>query len=157
MLRAFFLAAKLRLFRRTDGNLLRKVVRWVSPADWIFEEIFGTGGSSPSMASGTGLYDLRTKKWHEDLRQACEVGIEKLTVITETPRRAISFPGLREAQVFTAVGDGAAGNLGCGADGGGRVAINLGTSAAVRIMEGPRNARTPIAFGLFRSDVDGDC
>ncbi|PYI94060.1 MAG: carbohydrate kinase [Verrucomicrobia bacterium] len=156
MLRASFWPAKLCWFRRTNGNLFRKVVRWVSPADWIFEEIFGTGASSPSMASGTGLYDLRTKKWHEDLRQACEVGIEKLTVITETPRRAISFPGLREAQVFTAVGDGAAGNLGCGANGGGRIAINLGTSAAVRIMEGPRTARIPIPFGLFRYAVDGE-
>ena len=156
MLRASFWPAKLFWLRRTNRKLFRKVARWVSPADWIFEEVFGTAASSPSMASGTGLYDLRTKRWHEDLRQACEIGIEKLAVISEAPQRATLFPGLREAQVFTAVGDGAAGNLGCGADGGGRIAINLGTSAAVRIMEGPRTTRTPIPFGLFRYAVDSE-
>jgi len=39
---------------------------------------------------------------------------------------------------FSAIGDGAAGNLGSGADGGGRIAINVGTSAAVRMMEDGR-------------------
>jgi gluconokinase len=156
MLRASFWPAKLLWLRRTNGRLFREVARWVSPADWIFEEVFGTGASSPSMASGTGLYDLRTKGWHEDLRQACEIGVERLAGIAETPHRATSFPGLREAQVFTAMGDGAASNLGCGADGGGRVAINLGTSAAVRMMESPRTSRTPIPFGLFRYAVDGE-
>ena len=156
MLRASFWPAKLLWLRRTNRRLLRKVARWVSPADWIFDEIFGTGGTSLSMASGTGLYDLRTKSWHEDLRRACGIGVEKLAVITEAPQRTTSFPGLREAQVFTAVGDGAASNLGCGADGGGRIAINLGTSAAVRMMEGLRTTRSPIPFGLFRYAVDGE-
>jgi gluconokinase len=155
MLRASFWPAKLRWIRRTNRRLFRKVARWVSPADWIFEEILGAGSSSPSMASGTGLYDLRTKRWHEDLRQACEIGIEKLPVIAETPQRLTSFRGLGEAQVFTAIGDGAASNLGCGADGGRRIAINLGTSAAVRMMESGRTKRTPIPFGLFRYAVDG--
>ena len=156
MLRASFWPAKLRWLRRTNRQLFRKVVRWVSPADWIFEEVFGIGTSSPSMASGTGLYDLRTKRWHEDLRQACEIGVEKLPVIAEASQRATSFPGLREAQVFSALGDGAASNLGCGADGGGRIAINLGTSAAVRMMESQRTTRSPIPFGLFRYVVDGE-
>jgi gluconokinase len=156
MLRASFWPAKLLWLRRTNRRLFRKVARWVSPADWIFEEVFGTSASSPSMASGTGLYDLRAKKWHEDLRQACEIGVEKLGVITEAPQSATSFPGLREAQVFAAVGDGAASNLGCGADGAARIAINLGTSAAVRMMERVRTARKPIPFGLFRYVVDGE-
>jgi gluconokinase len=156
MLRSSFWPAKLRWLRRTDRQLFRKVCRWVSPADWIFAELFGTATSSPSMASGTGLYDLRTKSWHAGLRQACEIDIESLLQISGTPLRGISPPGLRDAQVFTAIGDGAAGNLGCGADGAGRVAINLGTSAAVRTIEGTPGDRRAVPAGLFRYVVDSE-
>jgi gluconokinase len=63
------------------------------------------------------------------------------------------FPELRDLNFFTAIGDGAAGNLGCGADAAGRIAINVGTSAAVRmICPGNRASSTP--FGLFRYRVD---
>jgi gluconokinase len=154
MLRASFWPAKLRWLRRTNRQLFRQAVHWVSPADWIFNDIFGEGASSYSMASGTGLYDRRTKSWHEDLCETCDVRIEKLGAITDSPRRATSFSGLQSAQVFSPLGDGAAGNLGCGADTAGRIAINLGTSAAVRIMENARAARTAIPFGLFRYAVD---
>ena len=41
MLRASFWPAKLHWLRRVDRRLFRTVTRWVSPAEWIFEEIFG--------------------------------------------------------------------------------------------------------------------
>jgi gluconokinase len=156
MLRASFWPAKLRWLRRTNRPLFRKVARWVSPADWVFDEIFAPGGSSYSMASGTGLYDLRTKTWHKDLLEACEVDTEKLGAITETPRRTTAIKGFEETQIFAPLGDGAAGNLGCGADTAGRIAINLGTSAAVRLMEDPRTNPSAIPFGLFRYAVDAE-
>jgi gluconokinase len=108
------------------------------------------------MASGTGLYDRRTKSWHEDLCAACDIRIEKLGAIADSPRRPTSFSGLQRAQVFAPLGDGAAGNLGCGADTHDRIAINLGTSAAVRMLENAGAARTAIPFGLFRYAVDGE-
>lgn len=154
MLRASYWPAKLRWLRRTNRPLFRKVARWVSPADWIFEELFGTGASSPSMASGTGLYDLGARNWHGELRQACGIQIGKLTAISETPRRGSLHPGLRDAQVFPVIGDGAASNLGCGADRAGTIAINLGTSAAVRVIEKATAAQSAIPFGLFRYLVD---
>ena len=65
------------------------------------------------------------------------------------------IPELRDAKIFTAIGDGAAGNLGCGADRGGCVAINIGTSAAVRVVESSKgNAAKPTPFGLFRYAID---
>jgi gluconokinase len=156
MLRSSFWPAKLRWLRRTNRRLFARVWRWVSPADWIFAELFGTRTSSPSMASGTGLYDLRTGNWHTGLREECEIEVEKLAEISGKPLSGISAPGLRDAQVFTAIGDGAAGNLGCGADGAGRVAINLGTSGAVRIIESTPANRGAIPAGLFRYVVDAD-
>jgi gluconokinase len=156
MLRASFWPAKLRWLRRTQGPLFRRVVRWVSPAEWIFEELFGAAGCSHSMASATGLYDLRTKRWDPALCEACCIRPEQLSDLREIVAGNQSiFPELRDARLFAAIGDGAAGNLGCGADVAGRIAINIGTSAAVRVMAklgGKADPATP--FGLFCYAVD---
>jgi gluconokinase len=153
-LRFSYWPAKLRWLRRTDRQRFGKVCSWVSPADWIFAELFGGAGSSPSMASGTGLYDLRTESWHAGLLEACQIDTQKLTGISDAPSSAIAPRALRGAPVFRAVGDGASGNLGCGADRAGRLAINLGTSAAVRMMETGTADRGAIPSGLFRYVVD---
>lgn len=156
MLRASFWPAKLRWLRRTQKPQWRRVARWVSPAEWIGGEWFGAAGCSHSMASGTGLYDLRTKRWDPALGEACGIEPEQLSDLREVVAGSRSiFPELREAKLFTAIGDGAAGNLGCGADVAGRIAINIGTSAAVRVMaKSGRKAGQATPFGLFCYAVD---
>ena len=155
MMRASYWPAKLRWLWRTNRQVFRKVYRWVSPADWIFEKIFGAAWTSRSMASATGLYDLRTKSWHNGLCRACRIDCGQLDVICESSDRCqTDFSELRGARVFNPIGDGAAGNLGSDAAATGRVAINVGTSAAVRLLrlEDGRGPRVP--FGLFRYALD---
>ena len=53
--------------------------------------------------------------------------------------------------IFPAIGDGAAGNLGTDAIRPGWVAINFGTSAAVRAVPKPG---TTLPFGLFQYAID---
>ncbi len=158
MLRASFWPAKLRWLRRTQDRLFKRVARWVSPAEWIFQELFGAPGCSHSMASATGLFDLGTKRWDAALCASAGVGVDQLGDLTETATaNRTAFSELRPVKILTAIGDGAAGNLGCGANVSGRIAINIGTSAAVRMMEtnrGQTNGSTP--FGLLRYMVDLD-
>jgi gluconokinase len=90
---------------------------------------------------------------------SCGIEIEQLGDLIETATATRSaFPELQEAKLFAAIGDGAASNLGCGANVAGRIAINIGTSAAVRMMETSqgqtKGCSTP--FGLFRYAVDLD-
>src|ERR1700686_423149 len=153
MLRASFWPAKLRWLRRTQGSVFNRAARWVSPAEWIFAELFGASGCSHSMASATGLYDLRMKRWDPLLCNACGIAIDQLSELTDLVLDKTTQRELRDAKFFPAIGDGAAGNLGCGADGASRIAINIGTSAAVRMMETNSVAR-PAPFGLFRYVVD---
>jgi gluconokinase len=158
MLRASFWPAKLRWLLRTRERLFKRVVRWVSPSEWIFDELFGATGCSHSMASATGLYDLGTKRWDAALCASCGVDIDQLGDLTKiAAANRGAFSELRHAKIFAAIGDGAAGNLGCGANVAGRIAINIGTSAAVRMME-TNQGRTqgPTPFGLFRYAVDLD-
>jgi gluconokinase len=155
MLRASFWPAKLRWLRRTQGRLFKRVARWTSPAEWILEELFGATGCSHSMASATGLYDSRKQRWDAAICAACGIEIGQLGNLTEaaTPTRS-AFPELRKANFFVAIGDGAAGNLGCGADVAGRIAINIGTSAAARMMSKQGEGREETPLGLFRYAVD---
>lgn len=140
MLRANFWPAKLLWLRRTQPKIFRRVARWVSPAEWIFEKIFGVGGCSHSMASGTGLYNFQTRDWDRPLVERLGLTNEKLNPLRD-----------RVQNCFVPIGDGAASNLGSGATAPGVVAINVGTSAAVRTIP----AKEPnLPLGLFRFVVD---
>jgi gluconokinase len=98
------------------------------------------------------------RQWDSTLCASCGVAVEQLGVLTNfaTANRS-AFSELRHAKILTAIGDGAASNLGCGANVAGRIAFNIGTSAAVRMME-TNQGRTkgPTPFGLFRYAVDLD-
>jgi len=144
MLRASFWPAKLRWLRRTQPKLFRRVPRWVSPAEWIFEKIWDVRECSHSMASGTGLYDCSRHDWDDELLAAVCLTRAHLGMLRDSVER-------EGGRVFPALGDGAASNLGSGAAAPGVVAINVGTSAAVRTVLAAQ-ARLP--FGLFRFVLD---
>jgi sugar (pentulose or hexulose) kinase len=151
MLRASFWPAKLCWLRRTESRIFRRVIRWVSPGEWIFRELFGADGCSHSMASATGLYHLRENKWDPDLREFCSVREDQLSPISDfAQQNRQSSIDLRNAKIFAAIGDGAASNLGCGANVTGQIAINVGTSAAVRMIQPHhQGGRSHLPFGLF--------
>jgi gluconokinase len=73
------------------------------------------------------------------------------------PKLADEWPALLHARWFPAIFDGAASNLGSGATGPGCAAINVGTSAAVRIMyRTSSSAPAKAPFGLFCYRVDAE-
>jgi gluconokinase len=149
MLRAPFWPAKLMWLRRTQPALFRRAKFWISPADWILEKLFGTNGTSASMASGTGLLNIDQQTWDEELSSLTGIEPKSLGAFETGTQATRGLPGVT---VFTAIGDGAASNVGCGADRAGVFAINVGTSAAVRTICSRGAASTP--FGLFRYVLD---
>lgn len=149
MLRAPYWPAKLNWLQRTNRSLFRRTARWISPGAWIFEKLFGAEMTSHSMASGTGLYNLATGAWDEELCEVSGVRVEQLGPLRD--RCLTSSSILRDAAICSPIGDGAASNLGSDANRADRIAINIGTSAAVRRVE-----TTPgkLSRGLFRYVVD---
>ena len=144
MLRSSFWPAKLLWLRRTQPKLFRRVARWVSPAEWIFEEIFRSRACSHSMASGTGLYNFAQRSWDRELVDFCSLTTAQVAPLGDK----LESGG---QAIFAPIGDGAAGNLGSGASSPGVVAINVGTSAAVRAIP---STDVALPFGLFRFVVD---
>lgn len=159
MLRASYWPAKLRWLARTQKSLWEKAARWQSPAEWLLGQFCERGGEicAHGMATGTGLYDPAALAWEKSWLERCGLRAEQVPALTEEPLRLLpaqrhALTALAEARWWPAIGDGAAGNLGSGATHAGRAAINVGTSAAFRVMREGKTAKVP--FGLFCYRVD---
>ncbi|MDQ3622964.1 MAG: gluconokinase [Verrucomicrobiota bacterium] len=157
MLRASFWPAKLVWLRRTTPRLFEKVKRWMSPAEWLQLALAGEAHCAIGMATGTGLFNPSGLAWDTALLEHCGITAERLNPLSDEPvpvggTLAEQFPELANVPWFPGIGDGAASNLGSGATLPGLAAINVGTSAALRVMRTGRKARAP--FGLFCYRVD---
>ncbi len=157
MLRASFWPAKLAWLKRTQPKLFKRVRRWLSPAEWLQQTLAGEANCAIGMATGTGLFNPSKINWDSALLDRFDVSRDQLLPLSDAPsetggRLASQFPELRGVPWFPGIGDGAASNLGSGATKPGLAAINVGTSAALRVMREGKEARAP--FGLFCYRVD---
>ena len=102
----------------------------------------GRDAESVSQASGTGmfLHDGSAWGWDPELCAACDVTPDQLGAIVDLddqsaePTAAIArrWPQLRGARWIPAAADGALDNVGAGCTTGGRAALMIGTSGALR-------------------------
>ena len=150
MLRSSFWPAKLRWLARANRQAFTATQLWTGTAEWIWSKLGAGGACSLSMASGTGLFMRDTPMWDELMLERCGVGTAQLPHVSDEPRDG----SIGSAPWFPAIGDGAASNLGSGATGPGRAAINLGTSGAFRVVTD--DDRTSPGFGLFKYRLDSD-
>lgn len=153
--------AKLLWLRRTQPETYRRVVRWMSFADFLSLKLFGRAQSSVSMASGTGLFNIHACRWDRELCRELELDDARLPRVAETDRAfdvlsdeyARRWPLLREARWFPGVGDGAANNIGAGCTTRDAVALMIGTSGAMRVLfEGAPPESLPRALWCYRAD-----
>ena len=140
-LHASFWPAKLAWLREERPDLFGSAAHFVSFADWLLLAQAGELRTSLSMASGTGL--VAGGAWDAELLDVLGVEPEQLPPIGDDP-----VDGR-----YPALGDGACSNLGSGCGAPGRIAMNLGTSAALRVVT-PDG--TPPPPGLFRYRVDAE-
>jgi gluconokinase len=138
----------------------KDVRRWGSIGEWLALNWFGEAATSVSMASATGLFDQDALYWDPEILEATELHTGALFPLRDVDdgwRKlrdpwARRWPRLRDATWLPAVGDGAASNLGSDCTTPDRIAINIGTSAAMRVVTGEPPPSTPT--GLWRYRVD---
>ncbi len=155
--------AKLLWIRRELPRIWAKTVRWLSFADYVCLKLAGEATTSISMASGTGVFNIRECKWDAELCRHLRVRRSALPRVAndgETFKLMRSFarrwPALRKAVFFPATGDGAADSVGAGCMTRDRAALMIGTSAALRIVyRGKPPVRIP--NGLFCYRLDSNC
>ena len=152
--------AKILWLRRADPALASKVSRWVSIGEYLYSKIFGRMVCGVSMASGTGLFNPNKNDWDEEMGAAVGVDRDQLSPLAEEGaglsemRREFAerWPALRRAKWLPAIGDGAASNIGSGCFTRKMIAINVGTSGAMRVCWPADHVKIPKGLWCYRAN-----
>ncbi len=152
--------AKLRWLQETEPEQFGKARLWMSFGEYFQMRLFGSVSCSLSMASGTGLLNQNTKEW--DPQTLTEMPIaqrqlstlegrtEPVTGLTEEWAKALA--PLQDLPWLPASGDGACSNAGSGAVDDTRIAINVGTSGAMRVAVKAESLDIPGKLFCYRVD-----
>jgi gluconokinase len=136
--------AKLAWLAQEQPEVFNSGQRFVSFCDYLYEQLLGREvPTSIGMASPTGLVDLQTRTWEEELLETLGIDRERLPEISDRPVDAW----------YPAILDGACSNFGAGCVTRGRAALMIGTSGAVRTVYETARAPQPRG-GLFLHWVD---
>jgi gluconokinase len=116
------------------------------------------------MASGTGLLDQTRGAWDADMLAATGIAVAHLPPIDDAPAPGLvapydaRWPALARVPWHPAHGDGACSNVGSDCRGPDRIALNVGTSAALRVvrLEATGRPHPPTPAGLWRYRLDAD-
>src|SRR5437899_1916660 len=140
VLHASYLPAKLRWLREHEADAYARTAWWMSLGEYLYLRILGARRAGHGMASATGLYDQRLRRYDRPLLMHLLVGEETLSPIDDAPLagmlRAFArrWPALADAKWVPAIGDGACSNVGAGAIGRDTASLFLGTSGAMRVV-----------------------
>jgi gluconokinase len=153
--------ARLQWFADQEPKTFRRARRWMSLPTYLQRRWLGRDAESLSQASGTGMFLHDGVTWDRELCDACKVSPEQLGAIVDLddtnaePTAAIArrWPPLKGARWIPAAADGALDNVGAGCTTGGRAAVMIGTSGALRKIWTTDTAPT-VPFALWRYWLD---
>ena len=138
---AGFTAPKLLWLRDNEPENFARIEKIMLPKDYINYKLTGVHGTDYSDASGMLLLDVQHKCWSREMLDLCgvrEAQLPKLFeswqpvgTLTADTAKALGLPA--DVVVCAGAGDNAAAAVGCGAVGGGKCNISLGTSGTVFI------------------------
>ncbi len=176
-----FWTAKLLWIQKEFPDVFKKTEKWLSFSDFVALNIFGTPSSrrqsaetpkkssenintvftSVSMASGTGIFDIRQNKWDEELIKFLKIKKQNLPEIVVEDSQTFQlnknhfsrWEKLKNTKWFLAIGDGAANNIGAGCVTKQKAALMIGTSGAMRVaFRGKVPAKIPEGLWCYRID-----
>ncbi|MBX9600112.1 MAG: xylulokinase [Bryobacteraceae bacterium] len=134
-----FTLPKLLWVRDHEPENFARIRRVLLPKDYVRFRLTGEFASDVTDASGTGLFDVRERRWASDLARRAGVSLEWLPRVFESPdttgvitSSASSATGLRAGiPVVAGAGDQAASAIGNGIVEPGLVSCTIGTSGVV--------------------------
>jgi len=144
---------------RSEGAA--STAKWLSFIDYVNLKLSDNATTSVSMASGTGIFDIRKCAWDDELLRYLKVKTSSLPEIASTDDETFAlsqkwkkrWPRLADAKWCPAIADGAANNVGSGCTERSQAALMIGTSGAMRVAykgEPPNE----IPSGLFCYGID---
>ncbi len=160
MIHPMYLPAKFLWLAETEPEIFGRATYWMSLAEYLTFRVSGTRACSLSMASGSGLLNLNENRWDTALLAVLPVREEQLSPLVDvdapvhglTPVYAARWPALVTVPWYPALGDGAASNVGSGGVDARRIAVNAGTSTAMRLVQASETVAVPDGLWAYRVD-----
>jgi gluconokinase len=122
---------KLVWLRENDPDAFSAARRWVGIKELVVHELTGEWLLDHSCASGTGLFDIRERRYDPDALELAGVEESQLSKLVPTAHTLEMTGG---GQLVVGAGDGPLANLGVGAVRPGVAAVSIGTSGALRVV-----------------------
>ncbi|BCX02839.1 MAG: sugar kinase [Candidatus Roseilinea sp.] len=162
-IRANYLPAKIAWIARIRRDVFRATRWFASLSDFVCLRLFGRMQAGISVASWTGLLNRRMSDWDETWCSALSIAHEQLPPIAHDtdrleglrPEWEARWPKFARARCHPPVGDGAAANVGSGCVDSSRIAVTIGSTAAMRVVrrcETGEPYRLPPALWAYRVD-----
>jgi gluconokinase len=137
-----YLPARLLWLQRAFPEAYGRTARWISLGEWIYLKLFGKLGQDLSVASWGGLLNRHTLDWdtgwlsylHHDRSHLPPLVDADAAVHGLREEHAASMRALRDVPWYPCVADGVTSNLGSGCLTPQDVAVQVGTSAAMRVV-----------------------
>lgn len=134
--------SKLMWMRELNSDTFCRTAKFVSIKEYIFYQLFEQYIVDYSIASATGLFNLKELKWDQEAIAVAGIRPEQLSEPVPTThvlrgmkvRHAEAMGLAPDTPVVIGASDGVLANLGVGAIAPGEVAITIGTSGAVRTV-----------------------
>lgn len=138
-----YLTVRLSWLKRARPEVFSRVTRWMTIGEYLEWQLFGQARCSFSAASWTGLLDRTRLTWDGFLLDLLGISGGQLSPLVDVDEPLVGlrspfaerWPELADVPWFPAMGDGVAHNLGSGAGDSRHVALALGTSGALRVVE----------------------
>jgi gluconokinase len=146
---------------RTEGGL-PSGARCVSIKDYVVFRLTGQWVADWSSASASGLLDITRRRWDEEALSLAGVKAADLAelasprhIMRRWRREVIAAAGLPDdLPLILGAGDAPLANIGVGAVDPGAVAVNIGTSAAARVLTAQPEVDAQARLWTYIADVD---
>ena len=134
---------KLLWLKENDAALFHRAYKFIGIKEYIWFRLFGVYEADTSAASATGLLNLHTLDWDDDILQYLGINASRLSVVTSVKRK-LTLSGsahwlsaqeaLKDAPFIIGGSDGALANLSMSQAGRQPLVATIGTSSAARIL-----------------------
>lgn len=136
-----FTAPKILWVRNKEPENFARIAKIMLPKDYIAYKLTGAFCTDVSDASGTLLFDVKNRRWSEEMCRICNVRPDQLPECHESydcvgtllPEVAVRLGLSEDVRVAAGAGDNAAAAVGTGTVGDNRCNISLGTSGTIFI------------------------
>lgn len=134
--------AKIIWLKNDYPEIFEKADKFISIKEYVFYHLFGEYAVDHSIASATGLLNLKALDWDEGALEVAGITRDRLSPLVPTTHKMVGLPeevakelGINcDVPFIVGANDGVLSNLGVNAIEQGVVALTIGTSGAIRTV-----------------------